>query len=105
MGLLDKMCDAILGENQSNNDYSSRDNYPYRRNEEPRKVRVTWKGYYKSTDGCVHHAYVDEVIPIDFYRRCSADFTITKSFLHRVIYDCVELETSAPILTVEDYVY
>lgn len=107
MGLLDKMCDAILGKNKSNDDCYYDDDYnnaSYHRGE-PTRVRVTWNGYYKSAAGNICQAHVDEVISDEMYRRISIDCGATNMFLKRVIYDCVELESDVNILSFEGYVY
>ena len=107
MGLLDKLCDAILGENQTESNGYYNDSYRNDYNYESRqsdKVRVTWRGYYRSSDGGVHEAVIDEVIPELTYKRLSCDCELTKQFLHRLIFDCVELETSVPSLHFEGYV-
>jgi hypothetical protein len=70
-----------------------------------RKVRVTWRGNYKSTAGYWCTADVDEVISEDMYRRVSADCRATSLFLKRVIYDCEELESDITTLNFEGYVY
>lgn len=109
MGLLDKMCDAILGENQSeSDDYNyyvddHRNDYS-RENRQSDKVRVSWRGYYRSTDGGVHEAIIDEVIPETTWYRLCGSCELTKQFLMRKIFDCVELESSAPSLTFGGYV-
>ena len=86
--------------NTSNDDYNNNN-----RRQGSRKVRVTWRGYYKSTAGYWCSADVDEVIPEDMYRRVSADCRATSLFLKRVIYDCEELESDVTILNFEGYVY
>ena len=93
-------------DNTSNDDYDDYDDYNNNsRRQGSRKVRVTWRGYYKSTAGYWCSADVDEVIPEDMYRRLSADCRATSLFLKRVIYDCEELESDVTILHFEGYVY
>lgn len=108
MGLLDRMCDAILGKSQSNDnqhyDDDDYDNTPSRRQGEPTRVRVTWNGYYRSTSGYTCQAHVDEIIPDEMYRRLSCDCEATSKFLKRVIYDCEELENNVTLLNFEGYV-
>ena len=107
MGLLDRICDAILGESQSNDNRYYDDDYdgtPIRRQGQPTRVRVTWNGYYRSTSGYTCQAHVDEVIPDEMYRRLSCDCEATNRFLRRVIYDCEELESNVNLLNFEGYV-
>lgn len=92
MGFLDNLCDAILGENQSDNGSSY-----------ATKVRVSWSGYYRSIDGRAYHTYVEKVIPIDLYKRSVNDIQIAATIIGRAIDDCVQLE-DYPRLTVEEYI-
>ena len=92
MGLLDSLCDAILGENQSDSvpSYAT-------------QVRVSWSGYYRSIDGNAYHTYVEKIIPIDLYKRSNNDVQIAATTIGKAIDDCVQLE-DYPRLTVEEYI-
>lgn len=86
-------------------DNGHEDNNCYSRDQSgPRKVRVTWRGNYKSTSGCWCSGFVDEVIPEDMYRRLSIDGRATTLFLKRVIYDSEEFEYETNYLSAKEYV-
>jgi len=87
-------------DNTSNDDYS--DNI---RRQGSRKVRVTWRGNYKSTAGYWCSGELDEVIPENMYRRLSQDGRATTQFLKRAIYDSEEFEYENNGLTFVEYVY
>ena len=92
-------------ENSSGNDYSENNCYESPHSHSgPKKVRVTWRGNYKSTSGCWCSGFVDEVIPEDMYRRLSIDGRATTLFLKRVIYDSEEFEYEMNYLSAIEYV-
>ena len=104
MGLLKGLWNG-LGDLYDSVDNTSEDNFNnYNRRQGSPKVRVSWRGNYKSTAGYWCSADVDEVIPLDMYKRLSADCRATSMFLKRVIYDCEELESEVTTLNFEGYV-
>ena len=97
---LGELYDSV--DNSSDNSYN--DDYNRSARSGSSKVRVSWRGNYKSTAGYWCSADVDEVIPLDMYKRLSADCRATSMFLKRDIYDCEELESDVTSLNFEGYV-
>ena len=104
MGLLKGLWNG-LGDLYDSVDNTSEVNYNnYSRSQGSPKVRVSWRGNYKSTTGYWCTADVNEVIPLDMFKRLSADWRATSMFLKKVIYDCEELESEVTQLNFEGYV-
>ena len=91
-------------ENSTDNDYEDNNRYVRHQNG-PRKVRVSWRGNYKSTAGYWCSGELDEVIPENMYLRLSQDGRATTQFLKKTIYDSEEFEYEVNGLTFVEYVY
>ena len=62
--------------------------------------RVTYRGYYKSTDGTIQQCTIDEIMPKSVFARLSADTQLTAQYIKSKLFDCVELQDSVPILKI-----